>query len=148
MIDAAQPLCLMNGYTMLAIRGQKLRSTAWKRIIKCVKFLCCPRLTLLSCCGRCLLIKCISRTRGTLHWVFAAFLLNENNIQLTWISHSKPTRQLWAYMTPVRLPIVQNLKSFQESTHLQTSPSEHTLADMVATLRVRWQMVHTSYRAE
>lgn len=50
MIDAAQPLYLMNGYTMLAIRGQRLGSTAWKRIIKCVEFLHCSRLTLPSCC--------------------------------------------------------------------------------------------------
>lgn len=63
MIDAAQPLCLINGYTMLAIRGQKLGSTAWNRILKCVKFPCCPRLTLLSRCERRFLIKCISRTR-------------------------------------------------------------------------------------
>lgn len=64
MIDAAQPLCLMNGYTMLAIRGQKLVSTAWKKDKKmCVKFLCCSRLTLPSCCERWFLYEMLIKNK-------------------------------------------------------------------------------------
>lgn len=98
MIDAAQPLCLMNGYTMLAIRGQKLVSTAPKKDKKmCVNFLCCSRLTLPSCCERWFLSKMLIKNKESLHWVSVVLhylhyffkLDEENKIESSAISHSE-----------------------------------------------------------